>query len=404
MKSYAFFLLTSSNLGVRRTAEVAISDFDRRFSFVTFNEEFGNLLVAYRDSLDDSAAAKEIGYEIIRKYGQFVLTRGLYGGYLQYRSTIREIDVSSSLTEESDKKDCYEASVAAEGSIGGFSGAVEGEVAGCEQGGAAAFEKARDLYKEETTQQEIVGGSIVDENFSVSPGQAVLLKENDKYPPDDNGVEFRLLSDFLDPSKVSPLEVRKWQITEEEFGLLREALQEHILDYMNDFGDIIGKCGCKSEAGVPYIQTIDGERRCKCYEPWFTRLTFDSDREGFHPSYNYTSSGGNPGGHLESSKYGFFYIFEEPYTPRDLAGCTLRFDLKGDSDSPLDGVQVFRFWGEAWLQQDIPYLGDGWNSYEVIFSPPSYGSSWPGAESVDILPDPTPRSLALDNFEIDCPF
>jgi len=60
-----------TSLGVRRVAEVKLDDYDNKFSFISFNTEFGNLLTAYRNS----GYSRDKGNEIIKRYGQFVLTR-----------------------------------------------------------------------------------------------------------------------------------------------------------------------------------------------------------------------------------------------------------------------------------------------------------------------------------------
>jgi len=55
---------------------------------------------------------------------------------------------------------------------------------------------------------------------------------------------------------------------------MRENLQTHILEYLEDFADIIGDCGCTAEAlnqtevPIPYlVETPGGGRECKCYNP-----------------------------------------------------------------------------------------------------------------------------------------
>jgi len=255
-----------TSLGIRRTAQVRIKDFQRNFCFVTFSQEFAKLLTAYRNSLGDEVQAKKIGYEIIEKYGQFVLTRALYGGYLQYRSTISSSDISDALTKESDMTECYEQSLALSASGYGFSGGFEGERAGCNRTQQDTFTSSRNKFKEETAQLDIVGGTQGTDGagkptLSIPQGLAVLLKENDKYPAKDNGVEFRL-SDFLDPEKISPLEVRKWLITEEEFSLMRERLEDHILEYLEDVSGIVGgSCGCFATKSIPYV---NADRTCSC--------------------------------------------------------------------------------------------------------------------------------------------
>jgi len=110
-----------------------------------------------------------------------VLRRGLYGGFLQFRSTIEGSNIASSLNSEENARQCFEASVSAEASGFGFSGAASAGVAGCDATAVASFSSARNAYKTETQQDEIVGGSRGEgDTLSVSPGEAVLLKDTNK--------------------------------------------------------------------------------------------------------------------------------------------------------------------------------------------------------------------------------
>lgn len=194
-----------TSLGVRRIAEVELPSFEHRFKFISFNKEFGNLLIAYRNE----GYSKERGYEIISRYGQFVLTRyvpnascflfcllsddensllynlfsGLYGGYLQFQSTIEGSEVSSSLNSEEALRQCYEASVKVDAEYYGFSGSASGTVSGCEDEELTNFEAARNTYQTETSQEEIVGAQksynpATDIWYlDVQPEMAVLLKD-----------------------------------------------------------------------------------------------------------------------------------------------------------------------------------------------------------------------------------
>lgn len=55
-----------TSFGVRRVAAVKLEAYDNRFSFVSFNEAFGNLLIKYRDSGYSATVAKEM----LDGYGQ----------------------------------------------------------------------------------------------------------------------------------------------------------------------------------------------------------------------------------------------------------------------------------------------------------------------------------------------
>ena len=66
-----------TSLGLKRLAEVKLVDFDNNYHVVTFNPQFGNLLRTYKDNGYQSNTAKEI----FRKYGIFVIERGIFGGF-----------------------------------------------------------------------------------------------------------------------------------------------------------------------------------------------------------------------------------------------------------------------------------------------------------------------------------
>ena len=78
---------------VKRIAEVKLVDFDNNLNFVTFKNEFANLLRRYRDSGFDIAVAEEI----FDKYRMFVVERGLFG-YKQLRSTATSDDFDQFLS------------------------------------------------------------------------------------------------------------------------------------------------------------------------------------------------------------------------------------------------------------------------------------------------------------------
>ena len=83
-----------TSFAVKRIAEVRLVDFDNNFNFVTFKNQFANLLRRYRDSGFDIAVAEEI----FDKYRMFVVERGLFGGYKQLRSTATSDDFDQFLS------------------------------------------------------------------------------------------------------------------------------------------------------------------------------------------------------------------------------------------------------------------------------------------------------------------
>jgi len=90
-----------TSVGVKRLAEVKILDFDNTDRFLTLSRQFGNLIRAYWKSDYD----KQKAYEIIAKYGQFVMTRGIFGGYMQLRTTMKGHDVDALFSSEQSAKD-----------------------------------------------------------------------------------------------------------------------------------------------------------------------------------------------------------------------------------------------------------------------------------------------------------
>lgn len=251
--------------GVKRLAEVKILDFDNTRNFVTLSSTFGNLLRTYLKSDFEVTVA----HEIIEKYGQFVLTRGIFGGYMELRNTMNGSVLASSFETREQARQCYEASVSAEASSFGFKGSASASAAGCTSEALEALRKSRRTFQQEVSEQTVVGGRkacSTCEEFTVGAEDSTLLTTKDKYP-DNSGVRFRLLTDFLSPDKISPLEVRRLQITESEFEQIHENLEDAILDYLDDLSGIIGSCNCTGH-GTTYLEEDDkGNRVCACYTP-----------------------------------------------------------------------------------------------------------------------------------------
>lgn len=250
--------------GVQRLAEVKLVDFDFSFNFVTLSRPFGNLLRAYFNSNFD----EEIAYNIIERYGEFVLTRGIFGGYMELRTTMSGSALEGRFNSESDAALCYEASVSAEAKGFGFSGKGSVGTSGCTEESVQILRESRQQFGTEVSEQTVVGGRKqcpTCDGFVVEASDSTLLTTKDKYPPNDDGAKFRLLSDFLDPSKISPLEFQRLQLTEDQFASIQSSLEDHILQYLNSVGDSFGSCDCGSD-GYPYlVENESGERDCRCY-------------------------------------------------------------------------------------------------------------------------------------------
>lgn len=75
------------------------------------------------------------------------------------------------------------------------------------------------------------------------------------------------MSNFLDPTNVSPIEVRRYQITEDQFGEIQAKLEVHVLELLQDFEDLMAEC--VSSCDLPYLEQSgdDDSFECKCYDP-----------------------------------------------------------------------------------------------------------------------------------------
>lgn len=249
-----------TSTGVKRLAEIKLVDFDNRRHFVTFNEQFAHLLRTYRDSGFSKAKANEI----IAKYGQLVVSRGIFGGYLQLRSTISSKDVKSLFTSEEDSRRCYEAAVSGQASGFGFKGSFSVGANGCTETAAKNMRASQSAFATETSSQSVVGGKVENGELVVKPELSTLLTSRSHYPPNDGGIQFRLLSDFLGPDKINPLEVRRYQITEDDFGKLQANLELHILEHLEEVSDVLNDC---KDCSLSYLELVSGSLQCKCYNP-----------------------------------------------------------------------------------------------------------------------------------------
>lgn len=262
-----------TSFGVKRLAEVKLVDFDNRFNFVTFNSQFANLLRRYRDN-DYSL---EVAKEIFEKYGMFVVERGIFGGYRQLRSTVDSRDIENFSSSERDFKLCFELamSVNAKKLFGLVKGEASTEIAGCTADVQKQMNRRQEEFSQEVSNEVVGGGKIVDlamggKSFVVSPEDSILLTDVDKYPEGDDGIKLRILSDFLLPDKVSPLEAKRHLITERQFEEIRMNLDAHIVEVLQDQLDSLDECPQSNECTVPYLEENHRNAtlyQCSCYTP-----------------------------------------------------------------------------------------------------------------------------------------
>ncbi len=134
-------------------------DFDNKKGFVTLNSAFVEAIKSYKESGYDRSVARE---QIFIKYGMSVLTRGIFGGFLQLRSTMTESSISSRFESSEESRLCYEASVSVKASGFGFSGSGEVSGGGCDEKGKDAMLSSQNAYADQSSEQEVVGGKVVE--------------------------------------------------------------------------------------------------------------------------------------------------------------------------------------------------------------------------------------------------
>ena len=260
--------------GVKRVARVEMEDVDGARSFVTLSSAFGNRIRNYLDG----GFQRQTAFDILDHYGQFVLTRGMFGGFMELRMTMTSSDYRDSRLDSSTASSCFEATVAGEVGVLGLGKVSSQYSAGfCSSDQKESMRASRSSFREETNEASFRGArsSCTDPNdvstcsFEVDGESSELLITNDKYPPNDRGVHFQLLSDFLSPEKISPLEVRRLQITEDEFAQIQENLEKHTKEYLEDVEESLGGCNCGADDVVYLVADTSGNGRfgCECYDP-----------------------------------------------------------------------------------------------------------------------------------------
>jgi hypothetical protein len=144
-----------TSLGVKRVAEVKLVDFDNKHSFVTLNEQFGNLLRQYHAGGYDRAVARQI----FQKYGMFVVTRGIFGGYMQLRSTMLESSISSSFNRRMIIANAMDA-MEAKAKGFGFSVGVSESTGECDDEAKQKMQNSQNNYAGESSEETVVGGKV----------------------------------------------------------------------------------------------------------------------------------------------------------------------------------------------------------------------------------------------------
>lgn len=255
-------------------AEIKIVDFENKRDFVTLSPEFGALLRSYRQD-----HARETARQIFRTYGMFVVTRGIFGGYVELRTTMLASDVSELFIDEEHARTCYESYVSTREHTFGFLGGMNYNPSmgadSCDAAAMDALEAARRAFELETGEADVVGGTAVDNELVVTPGTSTLLTSRDMYPLGDNGLELRPLTDFLTPQVISPLEIKRYQLDESDFADIQSSLRKHLREEMLELQDVVDE-QC-SECKVPYFVPLPDSwgYKCSCYKPPDTPFGFE---------------------------------------------------------------------------------------------------------------------------------
>jgi len=246
--------------------EFSIDNFDNKKYFITFKEEFASVLREYKNNDYKIEFAKKI----FDSYGMFILERGIYGGYLKLRTVASRLDLLNQFLNESEESNCFEAAISSEANIYGFSSTSgNGEVV-CDESPLAFMSNLRNSFMDEVQEVSFVGGTPIISDagtqFQVTLGTSTLLTDKDMYPNGDSGIKLRFLTDFLTVEKISPVEMRRHQISETEFEEIQQNLKKHLIAELEDVQQVLGECSpC---GGLIYIERDDNsDLICVCYNP-----------------------------------------------------------------------------------------------------------------------------------------
>ena len=145
-----------NSIGVKRLAEVKIEHFGDKKNFVTLNKAFVRAIKDYQLGGYKRADAQEI----FNTYGMFILTRGIFGGYLQLRSTMTESSISQRFESSEESRQCFEASLSVKASGFGFSGSNSLSGGECNEEAKNAMQFSQNAYAEQSFEQVVVGGKV----------------------------------------------------------------------------------------------------------------------------------------------------------------------------------------------------------------------------------------------------
>ena len=237
--------------------ELAV-DFDQSKYFITFDDAFGRALQGYQECLQNrNCSVRDVARNLTTNYGQFTLEKGNFGGYVQYLATFYHSRPLSRDYEMS-LRDCFETSVVADGGAADFTTAEVGvSMASCHQDPLMQeILSSKIAFSSELGIPVMNGGHIEGNKFIVDPQDAVPLNGAGNFY---SGVQFRLLSDLLQPEKISPVEKYRLQITDAEWNAMRSSLQNEIFEYLSEAQN--ASCTCQSNSSLPYVEN----GRCNCF-------------------------------------------------------------------------------------------------------------------------------------------
>jgi hypothetical protein len=226
-------------MGSQFAAEISIENFDNKRHFATFSPSLRRLLRAYHNS----RRSDEDGLRLLQNYGQFVVTRGLFGGYFRARSVLSASAVAASRLSESSLKQCFEVAVSAEASGFGFSGSASAEVAGCDARAQSALRESKNSFMQDTQTTEFFGGKVSGGEFDVTPESAELLTQAKLYPRGKQ-LELRLLSDFFKADRVSPVEYAALGLEEEDFDKIHRSRERLTRRVLQSASGVLSRCDC----------------------------------------------------------------------------------------------------------------------------------------------------------------
>lgn len=242
------------SIGVKPCLEVALKvdlegeDAPQQRYWVQFNEPFGQALVEYRNCQNhpevEYCYPRAVARRIFDEYGQFVLEQGQLGGYLQYMATF--VDSTGTLHTNTDEqlkiRDCFETYMVMMMSNDNSGGA--GDVS--ELYGSGSFLHGEDcdleLFKPILTSQQefatrlgisvVNGGHVEVVDKKDQAKSRTFIVDHPVLLP-NRPHRFRLWTDLLHPSQISPIEKKRLSITNAEWSNLQSSLEQELLRYLD---------------------------------------------------------------------------------------------------------------------------------------------------------------------------